>query len=298
MHEPPLGFMGAASDNEAREPDMARRPNLAEERSALAVWSGRLGVFALVAAALSAIIVRSGLLEIVPALATFGAALACAALAIVLAFLSAIPIWHSGKSGIGRAVLGFFLGVMLLAYPGYLAWRAYSLPAINDVTTDTANPPRFSVLARLRPRGSSDYPGAAVADQQRQTYPAVEPLQVLATPKIAFDTTLAVVNKRKWRVVDALAPSPTRRDGTIEAIARTMLMGFRDDVVIRVSPVGNGAQIDVRSASRYGKHDFGANASRIVSLLNDIDDAITAQPVERRREPAQRQPAQRQPQQR
>jgi uncharacterized protein (DUF1499 family) len=261
---------------------MARRPYFGEERSALATWAGRLGIFALVVAALSAVVVRTGLLEIGPALATFAAALACAALAVLLALASSVPIWRQGKTGIGRAVLGLFLGAALLAYPAYLGSRALKLPAINDITTNPADPPRFAVLARLRPRGSSDYPGAASAALQREAYPAIEPLQVSATPQVAYEATLALVQKRKWRVVDALAPSPARRNGTIEAIAQTMLMGFRDDIAIRVSPSGGGAQIDMRSASRYGKHDFGANAARIVSFLSDLDDAISAMPPERR----------------
>lgn len=268
---------------------MARRPYFGEERSALAAWSGRLGIFALVVAALSAIVVRTGLLEIGPALATFAAALACAALAVLLALASGIPIWRQGKTGIGRAVLGFFLGAVLLAYPAYLGSRALKLPAINDITTNPSDPPRFAVLARLRPRGSSDYPGAAAAALQREAYSVIEPLQVAATPQVAYEATLALVQKRKWRVVDALAPSAARRNGTIEAIAQTMLMGFRDDIAIRVSPAGGGAQIDMRSASRYGKHDFGANAARIVSFLSDLDDAISAMPPDRR-QPAQRQP--------
>jgi uncharacterized protein (DUF1499 family) len=205
---------------------------------------------------------------------------------MLLALMSSVPIWRQGKTGIGRAVLGLCLGAALTAYPAYLGSRALKLPPINDVTTNPADPPRFAVLARLRPRGSSDYPGAATAALQRQAYPNLEPLQVVATPQVAYETTLAIVQKRKWRVVDALAPSAARRNGTIEAIAQTMLMGFRDDIAIRVSPIGNGAQIDVRSASRYGNHDFGANAARIISLLSDLDDAISALPPERR-QPAQ-----------
>jgi uncharacterized protein (DUF1499 family) len=271
---------------------MARRPYFGEERSALAAWSGRLGIFALVVAALSAVVVRTGLLEIGPALATFGAALVCAALAVLLALASSVPIWRQGKTGIGRAVLGLFLGAALLAYPAYLGSRALKLPAINDITTNPADPPRFAVLARLRPRGSSDYPGQATAALQRQAYSVIEPLQVSATPQVAYEVTLALVHKRKWRVVDALAPSPARRNGTIEAIAQTMLMGFRDDIAIRVSPAGSGAQIDMRSASRYGKQDFGANAARIVSFLSDLDDVISAMPPERR-QPSQPQRPQR-----
>ena len=71
-----------------------------------------------------------------------------------------------------------------------------------------------------------------------------------------------------------------RREGRIEAVARTPIMGFRDDVVIRIRPMGTGSRVDVRSASRYGYHDFGANAARVASLIEDIDDAATPDKTE------------------
>jgi hypothetical protein len=53
-------------------------------------------------------------------------------------------------------------------------------------------------------------------------------------------------------------------------------MGFPDDVVVRVRADGGGARIDVRSASRYGRYDFGSNAARIKSLLEEVDDVASA----------------------
>src|SRR5476651_2195971 len=142
--------------------NMARRPSFGEEpKSRLAVWSGRCGWFALAVAALSIVILRSGMLEIEPSLATFGAALVFAALAILLAFASFVTIWRQGLSGLRSAVLGLFIGILLLAYPGYLGYRATKLPMISDITTDPENPPRYDALVRLRPRGRNDYPGKA-----------------------------------------------------------------------------------------------------------------------------------------
>lgn len=275
---------------------MARRPRFGDEpMSRLALWSSRLGWFALAVAALSVIIVRSGMLEIVPALATFAAALVFAGLAILLAFAAFIVIWRQGLAGLGRAILGLLLGVALLAYPGYLGYRALSLPRISDITTDAANPPRFDTLARLRPRGSSEYGGMAVATQQRAAYPDVAALQIDLPPRTVYDLALGIVNKHKWLVLDARAPAPpARRDGTIEAVARTTIMGFRDDVVVRVSPIGAGTRVDVRSASRYGFHDFGANAARVRALLEEIDEAASNAP-EPRAEPEKPDP--RRPQQ-
>ena len=275
---------------------MARRPSIGDEPvSRLAAWSGRLALFALAVAALSIVIVRSGLLEIEPALATFAAALIFAALAVLLSFLGFVVIWRQGRSGLGSAILGLLLGLLLLAYPGYLGYRASKLPAIHDITTDPDNPPRFDVLARLRPRGRNDYPGGAVAQAQRSAYPDLAPLQESVPPKLVYDTALALVTKRKWHVVDARPPAAGRREAVIEAVARTPIMGFRDDVVIRVSTVGAGARVDMRSASRYGLHDFGANAARIRSLLEDIDDVVSSAP-EPRPEPAKKaQPPKRAP---
>src|SRR5262249_37203625 len=200
---------------------MARRPFHDEPISKIAVWSSRLGLFAFVVAALSIIIVRSALLEIVPALATFAAALVFAALAIVLAFAGFIVTWRQGVSGLGRALLGLFLGLALLAYPGYLGFRAVRLPPISDITTDPANPPRFDVLARMRPRDRVDYPGPATAALQRAAYPDIVPLDLDVPVKVAYDAALALATKRKWSIGDARAPGPGRRDGVIEAVART-----------------------------------------------------------------------------
>lgn len=260
-------------------------------------------MFALVAVIISVIVVRGDLFEIVPAMAMFASALALAGLAMLLALGAGVVIWRQGLGGIGRAVLGFFLGAILLAYPGYLALRAYKLPPVRDATTDTARPPRFEVAARLRPRGTNEYQTSNAA-LQRSAYPDIVPLQVLKPPAAAYEAALAVIRKHKWVVVDARPPQG-RREGSIEAVARSLIMGFRDDVAIRVSALGAGAQIDIRSASRYGWNDFGANASRVRQLLEEIDDAASAEvkaapeperkPVPRQpaRQPAPRQPANR-----
>ncbi len=275
---------------------MLRRPTFMQQpTSRLAAWSSRLALFGLAVVVLSIIIVRTGLLEIVPALATFAAGLMFAGLAILSAFASFVTIWRQGLGGLRYSVLGIFLGLALLAYPGYLAYRASKLPMIADITTDPASPPAFDVLARLRPRGSSAYPGAAVAAKQEAAYPDVVPLQLEIAPKFAYDIALELVNRRRWHVVDALPPVPGRRPGVIEAVARTLIMGFRDDVVIRVSAEGAGTRVDMRSASRYGMHDFGANAARVRTLLGAIDEEVNALPEQPAPPPPEKKPAPKRP---
>jgi len=254
------------------------RPRLSDEPvSRLAVWARRLAVFAFVASVLSIIIVRSGLLEIVPALATFGGALVLAVLAILLAIAAFVVIWRDGLDGLGMAVSGMLLGLALLAYPAYLGIKAYRLPAIYDITTDPIDPPRFEAVARIRPREGTNavtYAGLYTAEQQHAAYPDIEPMLASVSPQIAYEAVTSVINRRKWKPITDRPPQAGRRDGYIEMVVRTPIMGFRDDVVIRIRPNGQGARIDFRSASRYGRHDLGTNAARVRGLIEDIDDAI------------------------
>src|SRR6266545_3942227 len=266
---------------------MLRRHIAEQPTSRLAVWARRTAVFSLIATILAIVIVRSGLLEFKPALATFGGALVFSIIALLLAFAAFVVIWREGLMGIGYSLTAIGIGLALLAYPSYLALASYRLPWIYDITTDPIDPPRFEALARVRPRDANPviYAGLSAAEQQRNAYPEIEPLEQDASPQAAYDAALAIVTKRRWRIVEARTPQAGRRDGRIEAVARTPIMGFRDDVIVRVRPDGDGSRIDVRSSSRYGTFDFGANASRIRSLLDDVEDAIAAQKAARQPAP-------------
>jgi uncharacterized protein (DUF1499 family) len=256
------------------------RPRFYEEpTSRLAAWSRRIAVFSLPVMLLAILIVRSDLLDLTSALATFGGALLLAFVAIVLALGAFVVIWTDGLRGLGQAVLALFIGTAMLAYPAYFAVIGYRLPMLTDITTDFVDPPRFETIARLRPRTGNPtlYPGLHAAELQRAAYPDIEPVVVGATPKEAYEAAITLINKRKWRLISLHAPEGGRRDGLIEAVARTPIMGFRDDVVVRVRPDEGGARVDMRSASRFGRGDFGTNAARIRKFMNEIDDFISTQ---------------------
>ena len=245
-----------------------------EPASRLAIWARRFAAFSLPVVALAIVIERAGVLEIVPGLATFAAALVMAAIAVVLALASLIGIWRHGIEGLGAALTALAIGIALLAYPSFLAVRAYRLPMIADITTDPIDPPRFEKIAQARTRQANPvaYAGLYAAELQKAAYPDIAPLDVDASVQNAYEAARAVIEKRRWQVINTRAPQPGRREAYIEAVARSPIMGFRDDIVVRIRPVGQGARVDVRSASRYGRHDFGTNASRVRALISDIDD--------------------------
>ncbi|MEO6842821.1 MAG: DUF1499 domain-containing protein [Bradyrhizobium sp.] len=259
---------------------MARRfsaPYQSEPVSGLASWARNLAVFSVVAVGVSIIIVRFGFLEMKPALATFFGALACAGLSILIGLAAFAAIWQNGSRGMSRILLALVIDIAVLAYPAYLGLKYRKLPPIHDITTDPIDPPRFDALARLRSSDGANtavYAGLYSAEQQRQAYPDIEPVD-LETPALrAYQLTLQLVNKRKWLVIDERPPQPPRQAGHIEAVARTPIMGFREDVSIRVTPDGDDSRVDIRSSSRYFESDLGSNAARVAKLIDDLNTAV------------------------
>jgi Protein of unknown function (DUF1499) len=259
---------------------MARRfsaPYQSEPVSSLATLSRNLAIFSMVAVVVSIIIVRFGFLEMKPALATFFGALGCAVLSILVGFAAFAAIWQNGSRGMGRILLAFLINAVVLAYPAYLAVQYRRLPPLYDITTDPIDPPRFEALARLRTGDGANpavYAGLYSAERQRIAYPDIETVELEASVDRAYAVALQLVTKRKWLIIDERAPQPPRRIGRIEAVARTPIMGFREDVSIRVTPDGEDSRVDIRSASRYFDADLGSNAARVSKLIEDINNAV------------------------
>jgi uncharacterized protein (DUF1499 family) len=279
---------------------MARRfsaPYQTEPVSSLASWARNLAVFSVVAVLVSIIIVRFGFLEMKPALATFFGALACAGLSILVSLAAFAAIWQNGSRGMSRILVALLIAAVVLAYPAYLALQYRKLPPIHDITTDPIDPPRFEALARLRSGDGANtavYAGLYSAEQQRQAYPDIEPVELEIPVERAYALTLQLVNKRKWLVIDERPPQPPRRVGRIEAVARTPIMGFREDVSIRIQPNGEDARVDIRSSSRYFESDFGSNAARVTKLIDDLNtaaDSDNLKPVKKALPPPTKGPA-------
>ena len=259
---------------------MARRfsaPYQTEPVSSLASWARNLAVFSVAAVLVSIIIVRFGFLEMKPALATFFGALACAGLSILVGLGAFVAIWQNGSRGMSRILLAFLINAVVLAYPAYLALQYRKLPAIHDITTDPIDPPRFEALARLRTGEGTNtavYAGLYSAEQQHLAYPDIETVELEIPVQRAYDITLQIVNRRKWLIIDERPPQLPRRIGRIEAVARTPIMGFREDVSIRVTADGEDSRVDIRSSSRYFESDLGSNAARVAKLIDDLNTAV------------------------
>ncbi len=168
-----------------------------------------------------------------------------------------------GRAGRGLAWGAVALGVAVLAGVGFAAGSAAGLPPINDITTNPDDPPQFAALLHEGPNEGRDmsYPGEAFASQQRAAYPDLAPIAVAGAPEEIFDRVEALIATFGWKVA-AADPST----GTIEATDTSRIFRFVDDIVIRIRPQPSGAIVDMRSKSREGRGDLGANAARIRRL--------------------------------
>ena len=182
-------------------------------------------------------------------------------LAVTLITL-AIPATRRGQTFLLLTAL--VIGLIAVYVPWSNVRHARSVPPIHDITTDTQDPPQFVAILPLRagapnPHG---YDGEEVAMQQKEAYPDIEPYRMNASAEDAFKKALTTAKEMGWEIVAAVPEA-----GHIEATATTFWYGFKDDVVVRVREDNGDSVIDIRSKSRVGKSDVGANAERIRKYL-------------------------------
>jgi uncharacterized protein (DUF1499 family) len=242
--------------------------------------SHRLARLAFIAACVGALIVAvSGPLhrflgidvDIVISLFRYGFYVACAAIALALATI--VPTRPGERRrGFVAALLGLAIGGAAAWAPLMLFLQAVGAARINDVSTDTADPPPMVTTLQMRSDAVTPaaYPGKAAADQQHEAYPDIAPIVLDLAPAEAFKRVDAVAMAMGWEVV-ARVPA----DGRIEAIDTSSWFGLRDDIVVRIRPEGAGSRIDIRSKSRLGRADLGANAQRIRTFTAKLKSATS-----------------------
>jgi uncharacterized protein (DUF1499 family) len=228
--------------------------------AAIGYWLGLLGVLVLLIAGPGykwhLWSLKIGLLFMIPAALFLGLA------AIIL---SLIGVFRSQSKS--RGLLGLILGLVAAGLPASNINTAAHSP-IHDVSTDTSNPPQYVAVMPARnsvQHGNSTTYDDKTAKTQREIYPDITPVNLDVPPAQAFDRALAAARGFGWEIV---ASDPTQ--GRIEATATTLWFGFKDDVVIRITPQGSGSRVDVRSLSRIGESDVGANAKRIRTYVSKL----------------------------
>jgi uncharacterized protein (DUF1499 family) len=244
-----------------------------------ASWTPRVALFAGALVVVSILLHRLLGMPTPLALNLFMVAFCLAGLALVLGFVALGDVWRRGADGGAWALIGMLIAAGLFCWPLSQVPAFYSLPAINDATTDLSSPPAFIELARERERAGvanpATYPGARFAELQKNAYPDLRPLYVARTAEDTYELAMEALKRLRFQIVADKPPRPGQ-GGVIEAVDRTMVIGFYDDVLVRVMADGGRSRIDVRSASRFGVHDLGRNTSRVRRVLSEIQSRIDA----------------------
>ncbi|MEL6287773.1 MAG: DUF1499 domain-containing protein [Pseudomonadota bacterium] len=241
-------------------------------RNRWTLWASRIALFAIQLAAVAFVLHRTQAVGTPLGLGLFTVAGALAVLGGLAAFVGFVQLWQNGGRGGLRGAFAVLVMIVALAPIAFYLPTAIALPLLNDVSTDLGDPPDF--LARPSAGASPSLLAAADGDgmdpaAQQQAYPDIAPLIISRPLSDAFDAARAIATREGFDIVAEQPPQANdgaAGEGVIHAVDETVVMGFRDDVVFRVASVGGRTRVDLRSASRYGQHDFGRNAQRIRRL--------------------------------
>ena len=187
-----------------------------------------------------------------------------AAIGVVVGIVALIAAKKRGLSGDKPPIyIGMTISVLILAVMG-LQLSGAGVPPIHNISTDVDDPPQFDAVVAIRGEqaNSLDYVAEQIAALQQEAYPWVKPLETKRNPADSFEHAVGVLRDMGLELVNE-----ARLQGMIEATATTFWFGFKDDMVVRIRPSGAGSVIDVRSVSRVGMSDLGANARRIGEFL-------------------------------
>lgn len=240
--------------------------NQSPKLPALINWIGYLIITLLVALPLAVLIVRSGAWQQGLLLYAIGCLGATALLALCVLLLL-LPRYSAWRAPILRRAALALPGTLLLSA---LLAGGGDHPRIHDITTDTEDPPVFTAAVQRRgDRANSLEISQDTLEQQRAAYPDLDTLLTNAPIDEAFDHALRVATALGWEVYHQ-----DRNAGVIEAVDTTAIMRFQDDIVIRVRSNADGTLVDLRSVSRVGLGDLGANAARIRAFGEAFSQAV------------------------
>lgn len=166
----------------------------------------------------------------------------------------------------GSTLVYAVLALVAVAMPVSMMSKASTVPPIHDITTDVTNPPAFVAVAPLREGAPNPvtYEGGEVTKQQLEAYPEIKTQLLPQNLEAVLSAAENAIVALGWERAQGALPN------TLEATDTTLWFGFKDDVVIRLTPKNNNTLVDVRSKSRVGKSDLGKNAQRINAFFDEL----------------------------
>ena len=236
-------------------------------------WPARLVGLGILAAGIAVVLILvSGpgyRFELVPLRLAFRLGMAAALIAVFAALVLIVGLLARGGRGrMPAAAISLLVSAAIAAQLLNVYATSKRVPPIHDITTDTVDPPQFDALlgARADAPNPPDYAGEAVAKQQAEAYPDIAPIRL--TGVSPAEAIAAAESAARALGFDVIIAQPEKN--LLEATDVTFWYGYKDDVVVRATPSGDGTTLDIRSKSRVGVSDLGANAKRVRALGEEI----------------------------
>ncbi len=239
------------------------------DRSAWVSWGFRMALFSVVIAVLAVLGLRLDVMPLPIALfAGLGGGFIIGLLAILVSLVGLVITLRRSGNGTSIAFASIFLSLAVVAPIGAAIMNGSSVPPIHDISTDLSEPPVFVAIRAQRTPAHNSLDRTSpdnLVELQLAAYPDIQPILLDRHPGAAFEDAVTAAQSLGWEVVSVAV-----EEGRIEATDTTTLMGFKDDIVIRVRDENGAALVDVRSASRVGESDLGANAARIRAFRDEL----------------------------
>jgi hypothetical protein len=248
------------------------------QTSKAAGWSRRTGAFSAVLLATVWIGHHYELVETSVFLWVLGIVALLAALALLFAGFAFSRLWNFGDRGGRDLTVGALMALLVLVPYGVVAYRITSTPPLRDISTDLEDPPVLgSAMARTKDMNVLTPPTPGEQRLQAQNYPLVTGRSYNLPLDDVVDAVDTVMKRQGWTLVSPLPVADGQNEVTIDAVAKSFVLDLPADVAIRVRDDGDTTLVDMRSASRYGRHDLGDDAARIVAFLAELDQEIAGQ---------------------
>lgn len=247
--------------------------------SGAASWSPRFGLLAAALLLVSLALHRLGFIATLnlPYFLALSAVLAL--IALFLAFLGLRALWTDGAAGGLASVKGIIFAAIALAPLLCAAAAWFVFPPLYEISTDFSNPPAF--LPQMRPadalRPRADFSAAAAAEQLN-AWPHLTGRRYDGSPDAVLKAVYAVLQANHWPVSAAAGQPGEDRYIFVGAVAKTLIMGFVSDIIIRVTDEGDTSFVDMRAAARYLRRDFGINARFAEAFFDRLDSQMLALP--------------------
>ncbi|TGQ35841.1 DUF1499 domain-containing protein [Mesorhizobium sp. M00.F.Ca.ET.216.01.1.1] len=247
------------------------------QTSRAAGWSRRTGAFSAVLLLTVLIGHRYDLVETPAFLWVLAIVALLAALALLFAGFAFSRLWNFGDRGGRDLSVGALLALLVLTPYGVAAYWAATYPPLRDISTDFDDPPALDISTRTRDMNLLSPPTPGAQRLQTETYPLVTGRSYNLPFDSVLDAVETVLGRRDWQFAAPFPDAEGQSEVTINAVAKSFVLGLPADVAIRVSNDGDAIIVDMRSASRYGRYDLGDNAARIVDFLAELDQQVAGQ---------------------